>query len=150
MSVDFKKLALFLALSCLSCYERGERYFRDLSEARAAGAVERGWVPGLLPKSAFQIRERHDLDTNEVWGAFRFNPSESATFLSHLSALPSDITPVVRSPGSIPWWPKHIVGEIPVEHLAEKGFLVRREDAAGFFFAINVKIGEGYFWSGPR
>ena len=34
--------------------------YATLAEARAAGAVERGWLPPLLPAGAHDIREAHD------------------------------------------------------------------------------------------
>lgn len=143
--------AIFLlALSCFSCYERRDGYFNDLSEARAKGAVERGWVPGFLPESSSLIREHHDLDTNEIWGTFRFDPSESPAFLSRLAQLGPQSAPFVRNPESIHWWPKRLTGEIQIVELAEEGFSVWREDVAGFFFAINPKSGEGFYWGGPR
>jgi len=35
------------------------------AEAEKAGAVEHGWVPAWVPPEARQLREVHDLDTNE-------------------------------------------------------------------------------------
>ena len=30
------------------------------------GAIDRGWIPDFVPTSAFNIFEKHDLDTNEM------------------------------------------------------------------------------------
>ncbi len=35
-----------------------------------------GWLPRWLPKSAFRIKESHDIDTNESWLTFSFSKSD--------------------------------------------------------------------------
>jgi hypothetical protein len=35
-------------------------------------AITRGWIPEFLPEEAIQIKERHNLDTNEGWGTFTY------------------------------------------------------------------------------
>jgi hypothetical protein len=35
-----------------------------------------GWIPNWLPKSAFNIEESHNIDTNEVWLIFNFLPQD--------------------------------------------------------------------------
>ncbi|GAA5526196.1 hypothetical protein Maes01_02795 [Microbulbifer aestuariivivens] len=37
---------------------------------------ESGWIPIWLPKTAFKIKESHDIDTNEAWIAFNFLSSD--------------------------------------------------------------------------
>ena len=38
--------------------------YENLDEARADGAMGRGWIPDWLPENAIDIHEHHDLDTN--------------------------------------------------------------------------------------
>ncbi len=57
-------LALFLALPLAACSDAVQTQYRDLDEARAAGALQRGWLPAWLPARAGAIIEAHDLDTN--------------------------------------------------------------------------------------
>ncbi len=65
-------VVLFAILLCgVGCDDRQESVFANVKDARASGAVARGWVPNDLPESATDLRERHDLDTNEVWGCSR-------------------------------------------------------------------------------
>jgi hypothetical protein len=52
------------------CSERQESFFANMKDATASGAVARGWIPGDLPNSVTDVRELHDVDTNEVWGSF--------------------------------------------------------------------------------
>jgi hypothetical protein len=35
-----------------------------------------GWLPSWLPKSAYRIKESHDIDTNESWLTFSFSKSD--------------------------------------------------------------------------
>ena len=39
----------------------------------SAGMIERGWLPDYFPKSATNIREGHNIDTNRVWASFNYN-----------------------------------------------------------------------------
>jgi|GEM_PF-4692450 len=48
--------------------------FGDYSEMQASGIFEKGWLPSYLPKSARNIKESHNLDSNIVNATFVFNP----------------------------------------------------------------------------
>ena len=50
--------------------------FSSIAEMEASGLVEAGWLPEYLPPSAFQIEERHNIDTNEVWASFRYEVND--------------------------------------------------------------------------
>ena len=52
----------------------------SLADARQAGAVERGWVPELLPAGSNDITEIHDLDKNTGTGTFRFPSADLEAF----------------------------------------------------------------------
>lgn len=39
--------------------------YADVGEAVADGAIARGWIPGWIPPGAINLREVHDIDTNE-------------------------------------------------------------------------------------
>jgi hypothetical protein len=42
----------------------------------AQPAIQAGWLPEWLPKSAYEISESHDIDSNISWTKFRFSTSE--------------------------------------------------------------------------
>jgi hypothetical protein len=63
-------LACFVLLAA-GCSETFESHYSDRQEAQRDGVFERGWLPDWLPASATDIREIHNLDTNE--GAFSFS-----------------------------------------------------------------------------
>ena len=51
-------------------------------------AIERGWIPGIIPDSAFEIAETHDIDTNEVFGSFKYKQEDEEKLLKELSTVP--------------------------------------------------------------
>ncbi|WP_057046902.1 hypothetical protein, partial [Bordetella pertussis] len=57
-------LVLILPLLLAACSDAVQTQYRDLDEARAAGAIQRGWLPAWLPARTGAITEAHDLDTN--------------------------------------------------------------------------------------
>lgn len=54
---------VLLAAACSD--EAPDAFYATQAEAVAAGAVGRGWVPDWVPTQATDLREVHDLDTNE-------------------------------------------------------------------------------------
>ncbi len=53
------------------CKEQLESHYPTVNAAAHAGAFERGWLPGVLQPDATDIREWHDLDSDEVRGGSR-------------------------------------------------------------------------------
>ena len=66
--------SVILALALLGIVLGGFRYmdylenpkssFSSIAEMKASGLVDAGWLPGYLPRTASQIEERHNIDTN--------------------------------------------------------------------------------------
>lgn len=68
---------LAIAISVfIGCGDLQERRYPDLDAARSDAAFERGWLPEPIPSTAADIREAHDLDTNEGWLVLGFAPEE--------------------------------------------------------------------------
>ncbi len=61
----------FLNLS--GCSEDIESFYHDKAAVLEDRAIEYGWIPDILPDSATQISETHDLDTNTGVGEFVFH-----------------------------------------------------------------------------
>jgi len=59
-------------------------------------ATQRGWIPSILPKSAYNIAETHDLDKNELFGSFYYKQKEEEDLMSKL-------TPIADSNGTYSW-----------------------------------------------
>ena len=78
-----RRLIAILLLSLSACSEQVEEAYPTWAEAQRAGAVERGWIPAFVPRSAREIKESHDLDSNR----------QTLFFV----ARPEDVEPMVES-----------------------------------------------------
>lgn len=65
-------VAGFLAIQWLTALENPKSYFATYAEAKASGIMEKGWLPEYLPRSATEINETHNIDTNEVKASFKY------------------------------------------------------------------------------
>jgi len=54
------------------------------AQAKQEGALERGWLPKLLPTSAYDIFEKHNIDTNEIEGYFRYKEADEPALLEQI------------------------------------------------------------------
>jgi len=50
--------------------------------------IKKGWVPAILPESAYKIVETHDIDTNTLFGSFNYKEQDEATFIQQLTVKP--------------------------------------------------------------
>jgi hypothetical protein len=134
-----------------ACTDRRESAFADLKEARASGAVDRGWVPGQLPESATDLRELHDTDTNEVWGTFRLPATEHLSSITLTRVEASRITGhAVRSPRAS-WWPEMLTGNLDERALEQRGIeFYSTPEPFPFWVALDRNAERGFFWSSPR
>ena len=64
-------LAVILTSAWFNAAMTPKSNFANYAEAKASGIMDRGWVPHWIPKSATDIHEQHDLDTN--WVKMTFN-----------------------------------------------------------------------------
>jgi hypothetical protein len=68
--LDFTRVVTIVAL-CASCGDIQSATYATYADAIAAGAQRRGWLPPFVPTTATDIREVHNLDTNQQWLRFR-------------------------------------------------------------------------------
>jgi hypothetical protein len=114
---------------------------RYINSAEASEMQRRGWLPATLPRSATEIHEWHDLDTNVCFGSFRFDPKERSTIelmlrpgqrrTMRIDRDPSFASPLPRDPRE--------------DQLVTVGFEFYSEP--GFDLAISWKAGIAYFWN---
>jgi len=77
--------------------------FEAASKAKAVG--EGKWIPGFLPLSATNIREKHNLDTNEVWLFFHFSTDDLASIINACQQTAQhEVIYPRKSVGN--WWPQ--------------------------------------------
>jgi len=62
--------------------------YADYDSVMENNATQQGWIPALLPKSAYEIAETHDLDTNKLFGSFYYKQKDEEALLSELKPLP--------------------------------------------------------------
>lgn len=129
--------ALFL-WPLIACSERQENSYASFSEAQAAGAVSKGWVPAWLPTTATAITEAHDLDTNRFMVRFSF-PAQSQVSLpadcAHISPFAPPSAPFPRK-----WWSS----DVPASHLSTYRHTFYQ--CGSVFVAIASNLGEGFSW----
>jgi hypothetical protein len=134
----FGKL-LLAGLLVTSCGERAEVFYADGSAARRAGAVERGWIPGWLPKSARDIHEVHDIDTNQGLLTCSFDPADGPVLTQSCVQIGREALGSV--PFTVSWWPN----DVPPSSLAtHRHVYYRCQNEA--FLAVSVKDGQLYYW----
>lgn len=133
-------VAVLMVTLLATCREAVEESYASLDEARARGAVERGWVPPVLPKSATAIREKHDLDTNECWGRFSFASVDAGQLVSSLTAADTTVRSCLRDP-RVTWWPYHEVQSV--------GRLYQSADDKRLFFVVDSQRGTAFYWRCP-
>lgn len=61
--------------------------YSDRYSVQEQKAIQHGWVPEILPASAYDVVETHDLDNNTVFGAFNYMEKDEAGFLGKMTAL---------------------------------------------------------------
>lgn len=81
---------IVLAFTVSGCMEVASTEYADRNHAISRDAIGKSkWLPEWLPKDAVDIREAHDMDTNESWLIFR---PTSGTL-----TLPEDCRPTGRA-----------------------------------------------------
>lgn len=106
----------------IACAENVESFYATRPEA---GAAEYGrWIPPLLPPSAKNIHECHNIDSSETWGAFEFRPEDTDALRSRL--IPIEVGRLeglrVSAPRRLTWWPSALRGVLKTEALRNSGF----------------------------
>ena len=91
-----------LAALLLSGCDRMDLSFSDYRELAEADAMQSGWFPVWLPESAYDIRESHDIDTNQSMLVFRVRERAWRPPSDCLGIAPGNAPP---APYSRPWWP---------------------------------------------
>jgi hypothetical protein len=127
--------------------------YSSLAEARAAGALDRGWIPPSLPASATNLREVHDIDTNERWIAFTAPLPELRAMILQLAPLSYEAarkTVVDRPWNARQGWPPELSG--PFWHRPRStdllSYYVSKEER--YCFAIEWQTGRAWGWDCPH
>jgi hypothetical protein len=93
-----KKILIAILLFFVGIYFLLNTYFSDiqinrydnLQQVKEDKAIEKGWVPALIPPSAYDIEETHDIDTNQLFGRFYYKKKDEETLMNALSSFPEN------------------------------------------------------------
>lgn len=100
---------ILLPLVIIACSETQEAFYKNLDDAKKHDAIEKGWIPNILPRSSYEIYERHDLDTNTAWLRFKFDKNDINELIAQIEEVkPNEIYTVAFSSPNIRWWPKDL------------------------------------------
>jgi hypothetical protein len=77
--------------------------YPTMNSAVAGDAVRRGWVPDWVPSNSTDIREVHDLDSNESALSFNFPASTKLVLPTQCQPVQASDVPPDRFGRS--WWP---------------------------------------------
>ena len=68
----------------LGCSDSQQNYYKNKDAIIKDNAIQRGWIPSIIPDSAYKIEEEHNLDTNILKGSFQYNEKDENIFLNKL------------------------------------------------------------------
>ena len=132
-------VTIALALSLAACSDDVviARY-ATLKDAENAGAVSRGWLPDWLPKSAVEIEEAHDVDTNISALQLTFSPSEDWRPPEECGSV--DLPSIPKAKG-LDDWPD----DVPPRWSTPRHSFMQCEDGKAFL-AFSMQSGEMFYW----
>jgi hypothetical protein len=138
-TITRRLLALLVVAGIMcACEEKFESQFPSAADATKAGEFDRGWLPVVLKPDVVDIREWHDIASNEVRGRFDLNER----VLNSLQSSCNSGMDVPRKTLSMPkWFPDSITHGDAAAH----GMRVFRCD--DFFVAVDKGVAAGYFWT---
>jgi hypothetical protein len=134
---------LAIAVACSGVNVQTELY-QTLDEARAAGAIERGWIPRGLPESASDLRAAH-LENGNRWGVFIFDSAHGPALKDLLG---EEITSGIdcNAPGRVEWWPRILRSPIDLDRVKSTGLRLYHGRDGQLTFAVNWSQGRAYYW----
>ncbi len=139
-----------------------DNQYESAEEARSADAVSAGapvatyWLPGLIPDSATEIKERRVLDGSFLWVTFSFCASDYEAMVEPCLEVDQPVVRFPRDPNRfggeevIDWWPEDLqTGQSAYAFFrcysdsdSEYG-AVKRQTA---WLAVDVTQGQAYYW----
>jgi hypothetical protein len=136
----------------LMSHEMLESHYATYEEVIRDGAVVRGWIPAFLPHSAEQIREVHNIDTNEAWVFFEFAEEDRPTLEAVCASTPRSSVTLPRDHPTtkhVSWWSAQLKG---LASIAEEEFAFYHcrdehlSDRAKAYLALERSRARAWFW----
>lgn len=155
MAAKSRIVFTFLSLLIFSCSETKDSFYSNITEVRRTSAIDKGWIPPILPESSSEIRERHLIDSNRVWLKFKFDKADIESLIDQLELVkPDEIDSIEFTNPRISWWPKEISKGSFIK--GQKLSLYKyskvvtysddRQKLVPAFFAIDWDSNTAYYW----
>ena len=119
----------------------------SMAEARQAGAIERGWLPSLVPAGAHDIREAHDQAAARKWGLFSFRPEDADGLRTAIGPERGFDGMTCDAPGRIEWWPVLLRGTLNPDRLVATGLKGYAVADGSLAVAVNWNQRRAYYWT---
>lgn len=122
--------------------------YASFAEARAAGAVDTGLVPSILPHEAYELRAAYAVDGPQRWGLFNFRETDTEALRAVLHADEIPFAGIeMEIPGRIEWWPVILRGKLDAERIQATGLRAYRVRSGDMIIAVSWKQGRAYYWT---
>lgn len=132
-----------MLIAITACSETKEVYFETLNDAKKQGAIERGWLPEVLPRSSHEIFGRHDTGANATWLRFKFSKNDIYNMAAQAEEMkPDDIKALYFPSISAAWWPDDLKRKL-VD--GSSGLKLYKYDRIIKYGDANQKIIQAYF-----
>jgi len=117
--------------------------YEDAKSAEAFGAYK--WLPSLIPTTARNIQESHDVDSNEVWFMFSFEKNFEPPFETCSSTDRNSV--VMRKPKGWDRFPKFVRDARSQVIQPGKALFACQGESYQYFLSIDRKAGLAIGWS---
>jgi hypothetical protein len=122
--------------------------FASFREARGAGAVERGWVPPMLPEGSYELRAAYEPNGWRRWGILNFREADAAALRAVIAPEAISLEGIrIDIPGRIEWWPVALRGDLDGASLSATGLQAYRVKDTTLLLAVNWSQGRAYYWA---
>jgi len=147
-------IPILLSLFIVACSETIDTSYKNIDEAMKYGAVEKGWIPNILPRSSYEIYERHNLDTNTVWLRFKFDKRDINELIVQIEEVKQTEIERIEFPRiRVKWWPKNLSKDSFIQpglkiykYNRVIEFSDRRQKIVPSFFVIDWNSNIAYYW----
>ena len=152
MNRTSKFLLLCLIVFLLTaCSERATKFYPKYEDAANDGAVKRGWIPEIVPKTATEIHEQHDLDTNEVWIRFNIPSLDRSRLTAGLKKLTDEeISKVKLKAPKANWWFEGLIQQSPANDNALNAEIYAVKCNGDGYLAFDRTSQRVYYWCMSR
>lgn len=154
MSAGKILILILLPLVIIACSETQGAFYKNIDEAIKHGAIERGWIPNVLPRSSYEIYEWHDLDTNIVRLKFKFDKKDMQGLTAKIKEVnPAEIENIEFPRIGVKWWPKNLnknsftqpnLKIYKYDKVIE--YSDKRQKTVPSFFVIDWTSNVAYYW----